>query len=126
VRFAELAGRQLESDADRVYTLTGEEKIDVLFTHGAMGVFKERDAFYRAILACGINLEHDLLRIYFLGSPLQQPLVERRDEQQVTEEYPASEIIETVYRRVGSDFVFVASQPFSEDGPEIEKSDLLD
>jgi len=99
----------LPDEADHAYVLATSQKLDVLFTTGEVGIFGPRSSAYKAILACGVLTSGDM-SIYFLGSPLEDPLVSVEGEEQITDSQYDEEIWELLFKKKGTRFDFVDSQ----------------
>ncbi|GAB4201389.1 MAG: hypothetical protein Tsb002_37960 [Wenzhouxiangellaceae bacterium] len=77
--YQELNNGKNIDDHDNVYVHAGKNITGVMFTKGNVGSFEPRSEDYNLVMSCGVNISNDY-EIYYLGSPMSDPLIDVSNE----------------------------------------------
>lgn len=112
-KFKDVARVKLPKEIDRAYLHQGKDFSDILFTHGRLGTFSDRDDDYQAYIACRIE-NNEPYRVYRLKHFYDELLPDDADLSNNANLYEST-VIEVLLIKNGTGFEFFRQQIFSED-----------
>lgn len=112
--YVRLSGNTLSDEVDKAYVHVSLNRFGVLFVRGEVGTFGKRTSNYKAYLNCDVVASAGLLKIYYLGSFMSDPLIKDPDADTIDHNFYEKKVKELLYKRSGDKFIFVAGQNFVE------------